>query len=291
MKEKHKNILQIILVFILIIGVLIFKEIPEYNKSKGSSDIYIDVEKYTDIVEITINNKPNFALVITENKISNILFFDEQAMCLYNQDIEGTSIDKGVNKVIEILIENNYLKQDYFLILTKYKSPSYNKIKESIMKSLNSFNATVTLQEENKTLEEKGKDLSITTIEENELLKEIELYSKNVIRHYKNNVSGTTQIKPEVITEETSREYADNVYKKIENYVRTNNIINQAKEDLTLEITKIPANNQGTIFPDETSWYYIQDKKVYAYISINHNNKNYSYCYQASIDDYKKGKC
>ena len=98
------------------------------------------------------------------------------------------------------------------------------------MKSLNSFNATVTLQEENKTLEEKGKDLSITTIEENELLKEIELYSKNVIRHYKNNVSGTIQIKPEVITEETSREYADNVYKKIENYVRTNNIINQTKE-------------------------------------------------------------
>lgn len=291
MKEKHKNIIQIILVFILIIGVLIFKEIPEYNKSKGSSDIYIDLEKYTDIVEITINNKPNFALVITENKISNILFFDEQAMCLYNQDIEGTSINKGVNKVIEILIENNYLKQDYFLILTKYKSPSYNKIKESIMKSLNSLNTTVTLQEENKTLEEKGKDLSITTIEENELLKEIELYSKNVIRHYKNNVSGITQIKPEVITEETSREYADNVYKKIENYVRTNNIINQEKEDLTLEITKIPANNQGTIFPDETSWYYIQDKKVYAYISINHNNKNYSYCYKASIDDYKKGKC
>ena len=151
-------------------------------------------------------------------------------MCLYNQDIEGTSINKGVNKVIEILIENNYLKQDYFLILTKYKSPSYNKIKESIMKSLNSFNATVTLQEENKTLEEKGKDLSITTIEENELLKEIELYSKNVIRHYKNNVSGTIQIKPEVITEETSREYADNVYKKIENYVRTNNIINQIQQ-------------------------------------------------------------
>lgn len=291
MKEKHKNILQIILVFILIVCALVFKVIPEYNESKGSSDIYINTETYTDIVEVKINNKPNFALVITKDKISNILFFDQQSMSLYNKDIEGTSINKGVNKVIEILIENNYLKQDYFLILTKYKGTSYNKVKESIRKSLSGFNATVTLQEENKTLEEKGKDLSITITDEKALLKEIELYSKNVIRHYKNNASGTTQVKPEVITEQTSREYADNVYKKIENYVRTNNIINQTKENQTLEITKIPANNQGTVFPDETSWYYVQDKKVYAYISINHNNKNYSYCYQSSIDEYKKGKC
>ena len=82
MKEKHKNILQIILVFILIIGALIFKEIPEYNKSKGSSDIYIDVEKYTDIVEITINNKPNFALVKQKIKYQ-IYCFSMNKQCAY----------------------------------------------------------------------------------------------------------------------------------------------------------------------------------------------------------------
>ena len=65
MKEKNKTIIKIILVIILLIGTLVFKSIPEYKETQGSSDSYIDIESYTDIIEIKINNKPNFALVIT----------------------------------------------------------------------------------------------------------------------------------------------------------------------------------------------------------------------------------
>ena len=98
MKEKHQIIIRVILVFLLIIGSLIFKVIPEYKETQGSSDKFITTDKYTDIVEITINNKPNFALVIEDKIISNILFFDQESICLYNQNIEGSTIKEGTKK-------------------------------------------------------------------------------------------------------------------------------------------------------------------------------------------------
>lgn len=292
MKEKYKNILQIILVFILIICALIFEAIPDYKASQGSSDKYIDTENYTDIIEVKINNKPNFALVITENQISNILFFDKEALCLYNQDIEGLSIKNGTKKIIDLLIENDYLKQDYFLILTRYKNKSYEKTKQYLLKALQDLNVSVNVQEESSSIEQKAKENNITGKEETSALKELELISKDIVRQHNNDVSYQSTInKPENITQDNSRDYTDAVYKKIESYMRSNNITNQTIENQTLEITKIPANSKGNVFPDSTSWYYIEDSKVYAYISITINNNNYSYCYQASIDVYKKGQC
>lgn len=292
MKEKYKNILQIVIVFILIICALIFNVIPEYKASQGSSDKYIDTENYTDIVEVKVNNKPNFALIITDNQISNILFFDQESLCLYNQNIEGLSIKDGTKKIIELLITNDYLKQDYFLILTKYKNKSYEKTKQYLLTALQDLSVTVNVQEESSSIEQKAKENNITYKDEISSLKEIELLSKDIVRQHNNDVSYQSTInKPENITQDNSREYTDTVYKKIESYMRTNNITSQTIDNQTLEITKIPANSRGNVFPDSTSWYYIEDSKVYAYISITINNNNYSYCYQASIDVYKKGQC
>lgn len=292
MKEKCKNILQIVIVFILIICALIFNVIPEYKASQGSSDKYIDTENYTDIVEVKVNNKPNFALIITDNQISNILFFDKESLCLYNQNIEGLSIKDGTKKIIELLITNDYLKQDYFLILTKYKNKSYEETKQYLLTALQDLSVTVNVQEESSSIEQKAKENNITYKDEISSLKEIELLSKDIVRQHNNDVSYQSTInKPENITQDNSREYTDTVYKKIESYMRSNNITNQTIDNQTLEITKIPANSRGNVFPDSTSWYYIEDSKVYAYISITINNNNYSYCYQASIDVYKKGQC
>lgn len=292
MKEKCKNILQIVIVFILIICALIFNVIPEYKASQGSSDKYIDAENYTDIVEVKVNNKPNFALIITDNQISNILFFDQESLCLYNQNIEGQSIKDGTKKIIELLITNDYLKQDYFLILTKYKNKSYEETKQYLLTALQDLSVTVNVQEESSSIEQKAKENNITDKDEISSLKEIELLSKDIVRQHNNDVSYQSTInKPENITQDNSREYTDTVYKKIESYMRSNNITNQTIDNQTLEITKIPANSRGNVFPDSTSWYYIEDSKVYAYISITINNNNYSYCYQASIDVYKKGQC
>ena len=294
MKEKHLTIIEIIIIFALMIGAIFFKFLPEYKESKGSSDTYIDIENYQDIIEIKVNNKPNFALVITDSNISNILFFDSASSCLYNQDIETKPISLGVKEIVELLIENNYLKQNSTIYLTTYKNKNISEIKNAFLTEFTKLNLNITTTESKTTIEEKAKSLNLTATDETALLKEIEMYSKNIIRKITNDVSSsTTTSKNQQIDldEKLSHEYADNVYKKIENYMRTNNITNQDVSNQTLQITLIPVNKEGTIFPDDASWYYIQDSKVYAYISITHNNKNYSYCYQASIDEYKKGQC
>lgn len=291
MKEKHQITIRIILVFILIICSLIFKVIPEYKETQGSSDKFIATDKYTDIIEITINNKPNFALVIEDKIISNILFFDQESICLYNQNIEGSTIKEGTKKIIELLIENDYLKQNYFLIIKNYKNISYTQVKNDLLKALSNLEVNIILQEETTTIKDKALSLDINKEDEESNLKEIELISKNIVRRYKNNVSTILGISKETITEDNSRNYTDTVYKKIEKYVRDNNIINQSVSEQTLDITQIPANSNGTIFPDETSWYYVENQKVYAYISIKVKNNNYNYCYQSSIDEYKKGQC
>lgn len=292
MQEKYKNILQIILVIILIIGVLVFKTIPEYNKSKGSSDAYIDIDTYTDIIELKINEKPNFAIVTTTSKITNILFFDRESLCLYNQSIEGLSIKKGIEEIIDILIANGYLRTNDILIITKYKGKSYNQVANILQSVLIKKQLVLNIQEQQTSIEQKQLSLNLKETDEVKQIKAIELYSKDIVRYYKNNLSVITPpIKEEIITEENARDYTDMVYKKIETYVRKNNIQNEYLGSTTLELTQIPVLSNGRIYPDNTSYYYVVAGKVYAYISINYQNKNYSYCYQASIDVFKEGQC
>ena len=193
-----------------------------------------------------------------------------------------------MTQIIEILIENDYLKENSLLTLTKYKGTDYEKVKKALNTQITILGIQLNIIEQSTTVEDKAKTLNIT--ETKDALKQIEMYSKNIIRSVKNGNSFNRNTSEE-ITEELSREYTDNIYKKIEVYARNNNITNQEITNQTLLITSIPANDKGTIYADENSWYYIENSKVYAYISITIDNKNYSYCYQASIDEYKKGQC
>jgi hypothetical protein len=54
----------------------------------------------------------------------------------------------------------------------------------------------------------------------------------------------------------------------------------------------IPADDEFKYYPSINSWYYVNDKKVYAYIEfvIDDNNIK-SYCYNGSIDLVKEGVC
>lgn len=291
MKESTINKIEILLVFLLIIGALLFKFIPEYKESQGSSDSYIDSTAFDDIIEVKVNNKPNFAIVTSDNSIIGILFFDKESLCIYNQNIENTPIEDGVNKIVELLIENDYLKSNSTITFIKYSNASYERVTTAFKNTLLSLGVGVNYFETETTLQERAISLNITETDIEQIIKELELYSKDIVRHNKNNVSENNSSISTDMTETTAKEYTNNVYIKIENYISDNNIINQEVNNTSLPIYLIPANSQGTIFPDTSSWYYIKDSKVYAYISITHNNKNYSYCYQGSIDEYKKGQC
>lgn len=293
MKEKTKNILELLAIIIIMIIMLIVKVIPEYKASIGSSDKYIDTDNFVDLIEFTINNKTNFALVTDTKNVTNILFFEETSLCLYNQQLEGKPIEEAVSLLTKTLIDNDFLKESSYLVLTNYKDKTYLPVKQALTAELLSLNLTIQLEEKASTLEAKAASLNVSSDEEITLLKNLELYSKDLIRHVKNDVTASTETKEkeEVLTEELAKTYCDNVYKKIDDYAKKNNITMQEAADSNLPITLIPANKTGTIFPDNSSSYYIADSKVYAYISITANLKTYSYCYNGSLLEARKGEC
>ena len=53
----------------------------------------------------------------------------------------------------------------------------------------------------------------------------------------------------------------------------------------------IPADEEETLFPTSNSWYHYQDGKLTAYIELSNNNADTGYCFQGSVDSYKKGEC
>lgn len=289
MQKKILTIIEIIAIIIAAILIIIFKAIPEYKKTQGSSDTFININSYEDIVEIKINNSPNFALVTTKEKVTNILFFDEDSICLYNKDIENNKIDNAIKKIVGLLINTNYLKNNDNITILSYNNKTYTTIKNSLMTNLDNADIHINLIEGKTSLEQKAKELQIE-YDDGNILRIVELYSKQLASSNSdtiyNNKSQSTSI-----NENTFKKYSDNIYNKIEKYASANNISNQEINSTNLPINLIPANEEGTYYPNEESWYYIESNKVYAYIKFIENNTSYEYCYKGSIDEYIKGKC
>lgn len=291
MKNKIIPIIEILSIIITIILAICFKFFPEYKKTLGSSDSFINTSSYQDIIEIKINSTPDFAVVTsTDNKITNILFFDKKSACLYNKSIENKVIETAIEKTIKILIENDYIRSHDTITLTQYNGTSYRKVKSSISSTLENLGVQFNFIEEKKTLKEKAKELDLDDTSEESLIRLIDIYSKGIIRNYKNDTSSSDNLVEE-LTEETAKQYANNVYKKIETYILEKNITSQEISNTDFSITLIPADSKGNYYPNSNSWYYIKLGKVYAYISFTSNDTTYSYCYQGSIDEYKKGEC
>ena len=292
MNEKIQSRLTIIVLIVIIIVGIFLKGIPELKESLGSSDKFITEKNYEDMVEFDINNNLNFAVVIKSNKINHIFMFNEQSVILYNQDIENNSIKKSISMITNLLINSNNLTQTSQVTLTSYENKHYNEVKQSFINELksNNFN-NITILEKQTTIEKKVERLEIEYSKKDDLISKLDIYSKNIISSAKTteNTYSTTESKS--ISKEQAKEYANNVYKKLENYVITNNIGEQDKDDTSLPINLIPASSDNTIYPNLDSWYYIKNKQVFAYIAIDTKDQTYSWCYNGGIDNYKEGEC
>lgn len=291
MTEKHLNIISFIILIVLIVGSVIFKAIPEYKEGLGSSDSFLTYSKYEDMVEFRINSNLNFAVVTNSNKVVHILIYTDKAMCLYNQNIEEQSISTAISQIATILIENNKLTDKSIVELTSYENISYKKVKNAFQTALTNNNLlNVTYHEKSSSLEEKADSLGITAASKENIITQLELYSKNVISAYDGEKTSSPNTKAS-ITEEQSLEYANNVYQKLQNYVITNNIEEQDINSSALPISLIPASQDSSIYPSTSSWYYITNGKVYAYIAFETPNTIYDYCYQGTLEEKKKGEC
>lgn len=278
--DKITNIITIVVVIVVFLLLIIFKIIPDLKAIRGSSDTYINYDKYDTVIGIKINTNTDFLLVITDNKVQNIVFLSNNSLYLYNQNIEGNTLNESLTSIINILRNNDVLLDE--LTLIKYQSnTSYDNVKKLLANKLN-------VEELTSTYQLLAAEYNINAYQDNiEQLQAIETYSKELTRKYKN----------EKILEETINEYnknevkeaADNVYSKLATYAK--NVENQEIYSTSLIITDIPANQELTLYPSVDSWYYIKNHQVYAYINFKTTTNNYDFCYNGSIDNMKEGKC
>lgn len=285
--KNIEKIITLIIVLILFGYTLVSEILPKIKNNLGSSDSLLLPSSYEDIVEFKINNNFNFAVVTKGNKIIHLLFFNEEASCLYNKNIENKSISNALYEIVEILLDKNILTNNSEVLLTKYENKSYKNIKTLFINILSSKNITINLSEKTSSIKSKLQDLGKTPSEnEKYLITELDMYSKEIINRKKEE-----PIKKDDFTKEEIVEYANNVYQKLTNYVITNNIVEQDRTSAALPIHLIPATTNADVYPSINSWYYVTNKEVYAYIRFEFNNSSYDFCYQGSISAFKEGEC
>lgn len=290
--KKLKILLEVIIMIGLIIYISINRIIPELKSQFGSSDKFISYTNYSNMFEININNNTDFILVLNKNyKIYHIIFLSDNISCLYNKNLENyEDNNKVINKVVELLIENDLLKSDYNIEVTKYNRVYYDKFMKYFTSSLKKYNVSSSIVEKENTIIDKANSLNLASTSEETALLKLDYYSKEIISKYKNdtNTSSSTNT---ISDEDTYKSYSNNIYKKIDEYVYSNKITNLDKNNTTLIISSIPADDNLEIYPTSNSWYYVSDGRVYAYIEFNNSDKIYNFCYNGSIDSVESGVC
>lgn len=288
--KKLKTILEIVILIICTIYVFQKVEKPYIKNLFGSSDRFINYNNYSNMFEININQETSFILVLNKNyKINHIIFLSTNTKYLYNKNIENIGNNKEIiNKIIEILITNNLLKTDSSITITRYGKTYYDKFKNYFTKSLENYNISTNINEKDNTIIGKANELNLEYSTEEDALLKLDYYSKELMSKEKNNINESINNN---LDDENAKSYSNNVYKKIEKYVYENKIKDLPKENSNLLITDIPADDNLQYYPDQNSWYYVSDEKLYAYIEFNNNEKIYNFCYNGSIDSIKNGVC
>lgn len=290
MSKKILVIGEILFIIIASIFYIVKEIVPQYREEFGSSDVLIKTDYYKNMIEFNIDNTVNFAVILSEDKkIYHLMFFDKNALCLYNQNIENRSVDSALLEIVKLLIENDYLNSTSSIRITRYDKYYYEDFREILLLYLKRYNLNTNIREESSTLEARSRVLGLNGGDTDAvILRNMDYYSKEFSRTL-NNVSNSS--KKEEISEENGKTYTNNVYRKIENYVRENKIKVLDKNNTILVINLIPADADLGYYPSSNSWYYVSDGRVYAYIEIVEKDKKYGYCYKGSIDLNTKGEC
>ena len=273
---KKQYLIEVAITMILLVGVVLFKFLPEYKQEYGSSDslIYTDLSR---LVEIKIDGVDFGYAYNDENKVRAIIFFNNNSTVLYNKNIENLSIDEALTKSLNILYNNKMIRENSIITIIKYQEDSIdyksiieknltNKINYSYEEQLSSLN----------TIKER---FNISEEDTSRIIYRLVLQSKEVARSAKNN-------------DKTSyKDYTDNVYRQLVKYKDTNNIYTEEKDNHTIDISLIPADEDLTMFPTPNSYFYINEGMVFAYIEIDIEGNIISYCYNGNINNYDEGVC
>ena len=272
-EDKIVKIISIIIMIIAIFVLIVYKYIPEYKNSIGSSDNYLNITTYKEMIKIKLSTGPQFILVADDsNKIIKILFTNKSSLCLYNKNIENNTIKNSIVKTLENL-SNSYYLDNASIEITTYSSQN---IKNELVKLLKESYSNILIKENNE---------SLTTEEELSYLQEQQEKSQKNIRDYKNNKL-ISSIEAS-LSEDDAYKYAENVCIKLQQYATK--IENQEKNSPNFPIQLMQGETDKNIYPSSKSWYYINNGKVFGYINFKSEEYDYSYCCQNN--KILRGKC
>lgn len=294
MSRKLKIILYTLLVIAVLVAVvlvLIFKTWPEYQASLDSSERIFSMSDYKTAIEVKVPEGPEFFLIINNNDILSYIFIENmEASIIANQDIETKEISFAIPEIIEKLIENNELPKDSITIVNYGDATTYQKVEELINSTLQEKNIACQIIEEENTFQSKAAELSFDATEDREILWLLYFESRELIDEIPTNSTSTETTEEIVITRDTAETYADTIYQKLITYMINADIENQEINNSNMPIQYIPGDNENKIYPTSSSWYYIENYKVYAEITIA-GTQNYTFCYNGSQQDKKEGRC
>lgn len=287
MEKKLIILIEIIFVLGAISYYTVKELIPDIKSKYGSSDKIVNPEKCKNIIEIKINDNVDYMYLLDdEEKIYHIIFLSPSSLVLYNKDLENKTYDIVNKKSIKQLIANNYLKTDSKIIVTRYNNDNYKKYKDSLINNLSYYNINTNIEEYESNYVDMSKKLGLDTSTKSSMISELDFYSKELINNYSDSSLKNTEL-----NKQTAKKYSNSIYKKIEKYIESNNINNMDINNTNLVITTIPVDEKASYYPNVNSWYYVKEKRIYAYIEFSENNNKFGYCYKGSIDSIYEGEC
>lgn len=284
----------VLVVIIAVALVVVFKSWPEYQATLGSSEKWFSEKNYKTGIEIKIDMGPEFFMVINEEKqLSYIFIENENALSLVNKDIEGKQLKKAIPEIFQILLTNKQLENNKITIINYGDRNIYEDTLTLIKDTLTKNSKTNQIIEQTSTLEQKATEENLEEKEQSQVLWILYLRSREFMDQAEEEKEPTTENKTETqkITKDMASTYANSIYQKIVTYMINSNIKNQSRDNGNLPIQYIPGDSENKVYPTTSSWYYIENYKVYAEITIASQNNNYTFCYQGSIEEKKEGLC
>ena len=161
-------------------------------------------------------------------------------------------MDEALTKTIDILYKKRLLKENSEITVIKYQEDNvdYKSIFDKNLANIINYSYNEQIDSID-TIKEK---YNISEEDRSRIIYKLILQSKEVARNNKN-------------TDKTAyKDYTDNVYRQLVKYKENNNIYNEERDNHTIDITLLPADETLTISPTANSYFYIQEGMVFAYI-------------------------
>lgn len=157
MEKKVKLMIGMGIIVLSIIAVVLFCQL-------GNKEKELEEEKYLTSVEI--KSTSNFILLIDKDEnISNVIFLNHSAINRLNpRKIEGKSIEKSIESIVDQLKNNQEWKKDEEIKLVNYGHIDiFNKIKEEFNKEFVIYGINNKITDEEGNLDSKIKQINPNT--------------------------------------------------------------------------------------------------------------------------------